>query len=158
MAGVFSINDTINTLNAIFEKHQHERIVVLTTTCVGKTEMIKLMPQWIDADVLLGQSITDEEIIDAIQSQKGVKYIRIYEKKLYKKIKITPGIPVFGSCVIDCDVLVYLDISEKNLLSHCQKRGRDFNFVLELKEEIENDWNYHKERNDKIFYYVVMAE
>ena len=159
MPGKFTIDDTINTLNAIFEKHKNERIIVLTSTCVGKTTIIeKANKNWIDADLLLGQNITEEEIMEAILSKKGIKYIRIYEKKLYNKLKVEPGIPIFGSCVLDCDVLIYLDISEKNLLLHCKKRGIDINFVLQLKEEIENDWNYYKNINDKMFYYVVTAE
>ena len=65
---------------------------------------------------------------------------------------------MFCSVVMDCEVLVYLDISRENLAKHCEKRGVDFPYALQMKDEIEKDWNAHKVRNDKQFYYVVMAE
>lgn len=61
-------------------------------------------------------------------------------------------------CLLDCEVVVYIDISDEILLKHCQKRGVDFNYSLQMKNEIEKDWNNHKEKNDKMFYYVAMAE
>ena len=75
-----------------------------------------------------------------------------------ERIKVYPGHPLFCSCVIECEVIVYLDISNEILLSHCKKRNVDFNYALQMKEEIEKEWNYYKEKNEKMFYYVVMAE
>ena len=45
MAGIFSINETINTLKAIFEKHKDDRVCVIGTMCCGKTTLIKQLPQ-----------------------------------------------------------------------------------------------------------------
>ena len=158
MLGKFAIKDTINTLEAIFEKHKHERIIVLSTTCVGKSTMVKQMPHWIDVDILLGQCMTKEEIKFCSQVPWTEEIGEVYGKIMYERVKVQPGHPLFCSCVIDCEVLVYIDISNEILSEHCKKRNVDFNYALQMKEEIEKDWNYHKEKNEKIFYYVAMAE
>ena len=77
---------------------------------------------------------------------------------MFGRVKVKQGHPLFCSCILDCEVVVYIDIFKENLLKHCEKRGVDFNYALQMKEEIEKDWNNHKEKNEKMFYYVVIAE
>lgn len=158
MAGKFTKKDTMNTLEAIFDKHKHERIIVLSTTCVGKTTMIELMPDWVDVDVLLGELMTEEEIAFCGQVPWTEEIGAVYDEIMFGRVKVEPGHPLFCSVVLDCEVIVYLDISHEILLSHCKKRGVDFNYALQMKDEIEKDWNNHKEKGEKKFYYVVMAE
>lgn len=43
-----SSQETINALKAIFEKHVDERICVLTTTCCGKTTLLRQIPNCVD--------------------------------------------------------------------------------------------------------------
>jgi len=158
MTGKFSINDTLNTLEAIFEKHKNDRIIVLSTTCVGKSTMIMQMPHWVDVDNLLGKCMTKEEITFCSQVPWTKEIGEVYEKIMNERIKVYPGHPLFCSCVIECEVIVYLDISNEILLSHCKKRNVDFNYALQMKDEIEKEWNYYKDRNEKKFYYTAMAE
>jgi hypothetical protein len=49
-------------------------------------------------------------------------------------------------------------IYDKILAAHCEKRGVDFNYALQIKREPEKDWSNHKEKGGKMFYYAVMAE
>jgi hypothetical protein len=158
MVGKFTIYDTINTLEAIFEKHKHERIIVLSTTCVGKSTINKIKPKWVDVDILLGECMTTEEIAFCSQIPWTEEIGEVYGKIMVERVKVKPGYPLFCSCVIDCEVIVYLDISKKNLQIHCKKRNVDFEYALQMKEEIEKEWNYYKDKNEKIFYYTVMAE
>jgi len=156
--GAFTINETLNTLDAIFEKHKNERIIVLSTTCVGKTTMIEKRPGWIDVDILLGERMTAEEIAFVSQVPWTEEIGRVYGQIMFERVKAEAGRPLFCSVVLDCEVLVYLDISHENLAKHCEKRGVDFQYALHMKEEIEKDWDAHKARNDRQLYYVVMAE
>jgi len=156
--GNFAIGDTMNTLDAIFEKHQNERIIVLSTTCVGKTTMIEHRQGWTDVDILLGERMTAEEIEFVSQVPWTEEIGQVYGKIMFDRVKAEAGRPLFCSVVLDCEVLVYLDISRENLARHCEKRGVDFQYALQMKEEIEKDWDAHKARNDRQFYYVVMAE
>ncbi len=61
---------------------------------------------------------------------------------------------MFGNVIVDCEAVVYLDISDDLLMEHCKKRGAGFEDAKKMKEVIEGDWNNHKEKNDKVFYYV----
>jgi len=158
MQGNFTISDTINTLEAIFEKHKQERVCVLSTTCVGKTTMIGQMPRCVDVDVLLGERMTAEEIAFCSQVPWTEEIGDVYGKIMAERVKVEPGHPLFCSMVMNCEVVVYLDISDEVLLRHCQKRGVDFQYALQMKEEIEKDWNAHKEMGGKIFYYAMMVE
>jgi hypothetical protein len=158
MSGKFTINDTINTLDAIFEKHRNERICVLATTCAGKTTMTEKMPHWVDVDILLGERMTAEEIAFRGQVPRTPEIDAVYGKIMRERVKVEPGHPLFCSDILDCEVVVYVDISNDILSKHCEKRGVDFNYAPQMKNEIENDWNSHKEKNEKVFYYVAMAE
>ena len=158
MNGNFTMGDTLNTSEAIFEKHKNERICVLSTTCTGKTTMIKQKPYWVDVDDVLGKVMTSDEIAFCSQVPWTEEIGNIYDKIMFERVKVEKGHPLFCSVILDCDVVVFIDISDKNLLDHCQKKGVDFNYALQMKEEIIKDWNKYKEKNDKIFYYVVMAE
>ena len=158
MSGKFTIDDTINTLEAIFEKHKNERICVLATTCVGKTTMVEKMPHWVDVDILLGECMTAEEIAFCSQVPWTEEIGEVYGKIMLERIKVKPGHPLFCSTVIDCEVIVYLDISNELLLRHCKDRNVDFNYAIQMKNEIEKEWNEYKDKMEKIFYYTAMAE
>ena len=75
-----------------------------------------------------------------------------------KYLKIKPGYPLFSTVILDCEAVVYLDISDALLAEHCEKRGASFTDAKNIKEAIEGDWNDHKEKNEKIFYYVAITE
>jgi hypothetical protein len=158
MTGSFTISDTINTLDAIFEKHEHERICVLATTCTGKTTLIAQRPHWVDVDTLLGERMSAEEIAFCSQVPWTEEIGKVYGKIMHERVNVVPGYPLFCSEIIDCEVVVFLDIADELLRLHCQKRGVDFSYALQMKDELEKDWRHHKERSDKVFYYVVIAE
>jgi len=154
----FTINDTINTLEAIFDKHKHERICVLSTTCTGKTTLIEKMPHWIDVDILLGKCMTADEIAFCCQVPWTEEIGEVYGKIMHERIQVEPGHPLFCSEIIDCEVVVFLDIPDDILSIHCKKRGVDFEYAVQIKNELKKDWDNHKLKGNKIFYYVVMAE
>ena len=105
-------------------------------------------PQISEAEIeFFSQTPITNEIIDPI--------IRL----MAEKISVKPGSPLFGITVLDCEAIVYLDISDELLEKHCRERGdtglRDALFVKSI---VENDWNYHMARNDKVFYRLTVTE
>jgi hypothetical protein len=60
---------------------------------------------------------------------------------IYKFCKVKPGCPLFTSVIVDCEAVVYLDISDELLAVHCEKRGSSFEDSKNIKEAIEGDWN-----------------
>ena len=75
-----------------------------------------------------------------------------------KKITIKAGHPLFSTIIVDCDVVVYLDISDELLAEHCKKRGNAFADAKNIKDAVEQDWNNHRQKGGKTFYYLVLAE
>jgi adenylate kinase family enzyme len=161
MSGIFSKNETINALKAIFEKHKHERVCVIGTMCCGKTSLLKELSQYhcVDVDDIFWPQISEKEI-EALSETPITKEImdEIY-KLVHEKINVKPGFPLFGFAIHDCEAVVYLDISETLLEKHCQTRGdTSLADALFVKKCVEEDWNEHKAKNLKVFYYLTIVE
>ena len=158
MAIQVSNQEIVNSLKAIFEKHENERICVLATTCCGKSTILRHIPTCIVLDDELCPQLTKEEA-DFISQKPWTDEIGDYiDKLVYEKITIQPGHPLFSTIIVDCDVVVYLDISDELLAEHCKKRGTNFTDSLNVKEAVERDWNFHRENGGKTFYYLVLVE
>lgn len=158
MPAQFTINETVNTLKAIFEKHKNERIYVLATICCGKTTLIQQIPNCVDMDSIAFINITEEEAAILNQKPWTKEVGDLVDSLVYRNVKVQPGYPVFGTVIVDCDVVIYLDIRDELLEKHCKKRGTDFTDAKKIKESIEEDWNNHKMQGDKLYYYVMMLE
>ena len=158
MSGKFTKEETINALKAIFEKHKNERVCVVGTMCCGKTTLLSQIPGCVDLDHDLWPRLTEEEAA-AINIMPWTREINDEISRLAdEKVKIKPGFPVFGFIILDCDAVVYIDIPDSLLLEHCKKRGVRFIDALNVKKAIEDHWNRHKEKNDKVFYYLTVTE
>jgi len=162
MPGNFTINETINTLNAIFEKHKNDRVCVIGTPCVGKTTLLKHLPNNCeDLDSVLWPHIPEDEMKLFHQlSQKPwtLEFSNEIDRLIYKFSKVKIGCPLFTSVIVDCEAVVYLDISDEILATHCKKRNESFEDSKKIKKAIENDWNNHKAKNNKLFYYITVTE
>ena len=116
------------------------------------------IPYCIDLDDELWPQLTKEEA-DFISQKPWTDEIGNYiDKLVYEKITIRAGHPLFSTIIVDCDVVVYLDISDELLAEHCKKRSIDFLDSKNVKEAVEQDWNSHREKGGKIFYYLVLVE
>ena len=157
----FTSAETVNALKIIFEKHQSERICVIGTMCCGKTTLIKQLPQYncIDVDDEFWPQIPEKEIKILSQTPITKKIFDSIYKLMCEKVTVKPGFPLFGVAILDCEVVVYLDISEKLLEEHCIKRGdTSFADALFIKKCIEEYWNTHKKKSEKTFYCLTITE
>lgn len=154
MAIKTSAQETINALNAIFEKHKTDRICVLGTTCCGKSTLQEQIPGTVDMDEVLWPQLTKEE--EAYICQKPwTREIGAFTRKLVQeRVTVKAGQPLFTLILLDCEVIVYLDISDELLASHCKKRGAAFQDAKNVKNAIEDAWNRQRENNNKVFYYL----
>ncbi|MGC6176488.1 hypothetical protein [Lacrimispora sp. 38-1] len=151
-------NDTINSLNTIFEKHKEDRICILATTCCGKSTLHEQIPGTVDMDNELWPQLTKEE--EAYICQKPwTKEIGDFAGRLVReRVTVKAGYPLFTLILLDCEVIVYLDISDELLAEHCKKRGAAFRDAKNVKDAIENTWNKQREKGDKICYYLKVTE
>ena len=161
MIGNITTNKTADSLKAILEKHRDKRVCVIGTMCCGKTTLIKQ---------LTGYNCIDMD--DEFWPQASKKEYEFYSKRPFTKemnrslynlfcerVLLKPGYALFGIYILDCEVVVYLDIPEKLLREHCEKRGdTDFTDAHNIKKWIEEDLNNHKVKNGKLFYYLTVQE
>lgn len=160
MSGKFTIEETVNTLSAIFEKHREERVCVIGTICAGKTTVLNQLSQYNceDLDAVLWPNLPAEETAFLSQTPWTDEMGAEIDRLIYKHVKVKPGHPLFTSVIVDCEAVVYLDITDDLLLEHCKKRGESFMDAKNIKEAIEGDWNNHKAKNEKVFYYITVTE
>jgi broad-specificity NMP kinase len=158
MAIKTTILETINALNAIFEKHKNDRICILGTTCCGKSTLQEQIPGTVDMDETLWPQLTKEE--EAYICQKPwTKEIGDFTRKIVnERVTVKAGQPLFTLILLDCEVIVYLDISDELLKDHCRKRGSAFQDAKNVKDAIENTWNIQRENSNKVFYYLNVTE
>ena len=59
------------------------------------------------------------------------------DKLIRERIKIQAGQPVFGTVIIDCDLIVYLNISDELLRKRTRSRNVMYEDAKSMKDNIE---------------------
>jgi hypothetical protein len=132
----------IEQLENILEENKDKRICILGTSCTGKTTLIEQTGIGKDMDEEIFPLLTQEEE-EYVCRTPWTKEIGNYMDNLVKtKLKIEPGIPLFGTVLLDCDLIVYLHINDELLKERTEKRNVDFmnakNMQQSIEEEIKN--------------------
>lgn len=132
-------NEFINELKQIFDKNRDKRILVIGTTCTGKSTLIRNLGIGVDMDKVIFPLLTKEES-DYVCQTPWTK--EIGEKMTYlvkTKLKIQQGEPLFGTVLIDCDLIVYLHISDELLKKRADLRNVDYMNAKNMQTEIEEE-------------------
>ena len=132
-------NEFINELKEIFDKNRDKRILVIGTTCTGKSTLIRNLGIGVDMDKVIFPLLTKEES-DYVCQTPWTK--EIGEKMTYlvkTKLKIEQGKPLFGIVLIDCDLIVYLHISDELLKKRTDLRNVDYMNAKNMQAEIEEE-------------------
>ena len=134
-------NKYVEELKKIFDNNKDKRILVIGTTCTGKSTLIKSLGIGLDMDKVIFPLLTKEES-DFVCQTPWTK--EIGEKMTYlvkTKLKIRTGEPLFGTVLVDFDLIIYLHISDELLKKRTDLRNVDFinakNMQTEIEEEIE---------------------
>lgn len=132
-------NGYIEELKDIFNNNKDKRILVIGTTCTGKSTLIKNLGIGLDMDKIIFPLLTKEES-DYVCQTPWTK--EIGEKMTYfvkTKLKIQQGEPLFGTVLIDCDLIVYLHISDELLKKRAELRKIDYTNAKNMQTEIEEE-------------------
>jgi len=148
--------NTMDELMAIFANHAQERICVVGTTCCGKTTLLKQISDCIDMDEVLFSNITKEEAAFVCQTPWTKEIGDEFTRLTYERVRIKPGCPVFGTVIVDCEVVVCLEIDDTLLEERCRKRNVTFEDARNMREAIQGDIDNHKASENKLFYHVKM--
>lgn len=133
------IDVSIDNLLAIFNENSNKRICVLGTTCTGKTTLINELNVGVDMDKEIFPLLTQQET-DYVCSTPWTEEIGDKMNELVRtKLSIRPGTPMFGTVLLDCDLIVYLHISDELLLERTKLRNADFMNAKNMQKKIEDE-------------------
>ncbi|MBR3117169.1 MAG: hypothetical protein IKF36_04770 [Bacilli bacterium] len=131
----------IEELNQIFENNKNKRICVLGTTCTGKSTLINELETGVDMDKEIFPLLTKEEKDYVCQTPWSEEIGEKMDELVRTKLTIKPGVPMFGTVLLDCDLIVYLHISDELLEERTKLRNADFedakNMQLKIEDEID---------------------
>lgn len=128
---------TIQNLNRFFQEHQNERICVVGTTCTGKSTMIRELGYGLDMDQEIFPKLSKEET-DYVCSTPWTEEIgQAMDSFVRSRLSIQPGTPLFGTVLLDCDIILYLHIDDELLLERTNSRNADFMNAKNMQAKIE---------------------
>lgn len=129
----------LENLIQLFNENSDKRICVLGTTCTGKSTIINESNIGLDMDKEIFPLLTKEET-DYVCSAPWTEEIGEKMDELVRtKLSIRPGLPMFGTVLLDCDLIVYLHISDELLLERTKLRNVDFMNAKNMQQKIENE-------------------
>ena len=129
----------LEELKQIFNNNKDKRICVLGTTCTGKTTLIKESNVGIDMDEEIFPLLTPEETEYVCRTPWTEEIGNKMNELVQTKLKIRPGVPMFGTVLLDCDLIVYLHINDELLLERTSSRNVDFNNAKNMQQKIEEE-------------------
>jgi hypothetical protein len=141
----------VKKLENIFSENKDKRIVVVGTTCTGKSFLFDETKIAFPVSKLRNPLLTEKEK-NYVYGQNqwapeiGKKMIELTREK----VKVKPGVPLFGTVVLDCDLIVYLTISDKLLKERCKLRDVDFKNAKGMQKQIEEEIRKAKAKTIKI--------
>lgn len=129
----------IEELNQIFESNKDKRICVLGTTCTGKSTLINELETGVDMDKEIFPLLTKEEKDYVCQTPWTKEIGKKMDELVRSKVTIKQGVPMFGTVLLDCDLIVYLHISDELLEERAKLRNADFEDAKNMQLKIEDD-------------------
>lgn len=129
----------IDNLTRIFVENKDKRICVLGTTCTGKTTLINKLNIGEDMDKLIFPLLTQEESDYVCQSPWTEEIGNKMDELVRTKLTIKPGLPLFGTVLLPCDLIIYLHIDDDLLLKRTILRNADFENAKNMQSKIEQE-------------------
>ena len=129
----------IEALRQILIDNKDKRICVLGTTCTGKTTLINEFNMGVDMDLEIFPLLTEEETEYVCQTPWTEEIGDKMDELVKTKLSIKPGIPMFGTVLLDCDLIVYLHINDELLMERTKLRNVDFMSAKKMQLKIEEE-------------------
>lgn len=131
----------IENLREIFDKNKDKRICVLGTSCTGKTTILEKFNIGLDMDKEIFPLLSKEEIDYVCATPWTEEIGNKMDEFVRTRLAIKPGIPLFGTVLLDCDLIVYLYIEDDLLLKRTKLRNVDFLNAKNMQRKIETEIN-----------------
>ncbi len=118
-------------LKRILDENKDKRVVVVGTTCTGKSTFLREITDAQDMDEIIFPLLTKEEKEYVCQTPWTPEIGEVMTRLVKEKVRIQKGSPVFGTVIIDCDLIMYLRISDELLKE--RTHGRRVSFLRSLR-------------------------
>ncbi len=128
-------------LEKILEKHRHERVCVVGTTCTGKSYLVKHIHYALDMDELIFPKLTRNEEDYVMRKPWTEEIGKTMTRLVRERVKIEPGKPVFGTVVIPSDYIIYLKISDSLLEERTKRRNKKYSDAKNMQTQLEKEIN-----------------
>ncbi|MDO8610819.1 MAG: hypothetical protein Q7R95_09830, partial [bacterium] len=126
-------------LQNILDDNKDKRVIVVGTTCTGKTTLLSQIPDSVDMDEIIFPQLTPAENEYVCQTPWTEEIGKIMDKLAKKYVKVEPGFPVFGTIIFDCDLIINLSISDELLKKRIEARGVKFEDAKNMQKQINDD-------------------
>lgn len=121
----------------ILDANKDKRVVVVGTTCTGKSTFLKQIESAHDMDELVFPKLSKEERDYVDQTPWTEEIGRTMIRLTKERAVVKPGEPVFGTVVLDSDLLIELKISDELLRKRTISRGVSFEDAKNMQRQIE---------------------
>jgi hypothetical protein len=126
-----------NELMVILADHKDKRVIALAATCTGKTTLQEHIPGAQDIDKLVFPLLSKAEA-DYVNHTPWTPEIGEAMSRLTKeRVKVEAGKPVFGTVVLEADLVILLKISDYLLRERTLARGLSFDDAKNMQQYIE---------------------
>jgi len=129
----------IKNIKEFIKNNKDKRIIVVGTTCTGKTTLLKEINNAEDMDNLIFPKLTKKEIDYVCNTPWTEEIGKTMIKLVKEKIKVEKEKPLFGTVVLDCDLIIYLNISNELLKERTIKRKAKFKDAKNMQNQILNE-------------------
>lgn len=123
-------------LQKILDEYKNKRVIVVGTTSSGKSTLLKKIKNAKDMDDLVFPLLSKEEKDYVCQSVWTEEIGKTMTRLVKEKVKVEKGKPLFGTVILDCDLIIYLDISDELLKERCKKRKTNFKSAKDMQKMI----------------------
>lgn len=132
-------DELLNRLEKILRENKDKRICVIGTTCTGKSTLIKNLNMGLDMDDAIFPLLTKEETDYVCSSPWTVEIGKKMDELVSERLSVISGVPMFGTVLLDCDLIIYLHISDELLRIRTNLRNADFINAKNMQQKIEDE-------------------
>jgi len=129
----------VGELKKILDANKNKRIVVVGTTCTGKSTFVKQIKGVFDMDELVFPKLSKEEKDYVCQNPWTKEIGRTMVKLTKARVRVEEGKPVFGTILLDSDLVIELKISDNLLRKRTASRNVDFEDAKNMQRQIEGE-------------------
>lgn len=129
--------DNLSEIKSLLDINKDKRIVVVGTSCTGKSYLLKDIPEGKDMDDLIFPLLSKAETEYVNRDPWTPEIGKFMTNVVKERIKVKAGQPVFGTVVLDSDLIIYLVIDDELLKERTNLRQVNFNNAKNMQKQLE---------------------